>query len=66
MGILNPVDYPGLPKAAPVVGTPVLLSETPGRITRRPPTLGEHTDEVMTEIGYSPEDIAALRVRRVI
>lgn len=66
MGILNPVDYPGLPKAAPVVGTPVLLSETPGRITRRPPTLGEHTDEVMTEIGYSPEDIAALRARRVI
>ncbi len=66
MGILNPVDYPGLPKAAPVVGTPVLLSETPGRITRRPPTLGEHTDEVMTEIGYNPEDIAALRARRVI
>lgn len=66
MGILNSVDYPGLPKAAPVVGTPVLLSETPGRITRRPPTLGEHTDEVMTEIGYSHEDIAALRARRVI
>ena len=66
MRILNPVDYPGLPKAAPVAGTPVLLSETPGRITRRPPTLGEHTDEVMTEIGYSPEDIAALRARRVI
>ncbi|TAK69872.1 MAG: CoA transferase [Betaproteobacteria bacterium] len=66
MGILNSVDYPGLPKAAPVVGTPVLLSETPGRITRRPPTLGEHTDEVMTEIGYNPEDIAALRARRVI
>ncbi len=66
MRVLNPMDYPGLPKAAPVVGTPVLLSETPGRITRRPPTLGEHTDEVMTEIGYSPEDIAALRARRVI
>ncbi len=66
MGILNPVDYPGLPKAAPVVGTPVLLSETPGRITHRPPTLGEHTDAIMAEIGYSAEDIAALRARRVI
>jgi crotonobetainyl-CoA:carnitine CoA-transferase CaiB-like acyl-CoA transferase len=66
MDILNPIDYPGLPKAAPVVGTPVVLSETPGRITRRPPTLGEHTDAIMAEIGYSPEDIAALRARRVI
>ncbi|MGE3295934.1 MAG: CaiB/BaiF CoA transferase family protein [Porticoccaceae bacterium] len=66
MGILNPIDYPGLPKAAPVVGTPVVLSETPGRVTRRPPTLGEHTDAIMAEIGYSPEDIAALRARRVI
>jgi crotonobetainyl-CoA:carnitine CoA-transferase CaiB-like acyl-CoA transferase len=66
MGILNPIDYPGLPKAAPVVGTPVVLSETPGRITRRPPTLGEHTDAIMAEIGYNPEDIAALRARRVI
>ena len=66
MGILNPIDYPGLPKPAPVVGTPVVLSETPGRITRRPPTLGEHTDAIMAEIGYSPEDIAALRARRVI
>lgn len=66
MGILNPIDYPGLPRAAPVVGTPVVLSETPGRITRRPPTLGEHTDAIMAEIGYSPEDIAALRARRVI
>lgn len=66
MGILNPVDYPGLPKAAPVVGTPVVLSETPGRITHRPPTLGEHTDTIMAEIGYSAEDIAALRARRVI
>ena len=66
MGILNPIDYPGLPRPAPVVGTPVVLSETPGRITRRPPTLGEHTDAIMAEIGYSPEDIAALRARRVI
>jgi crotonobetainyl-CoA:carnitine CoA-transferase CaiB-like acyl-CoA transferase len=66
MGVLNPIDYPGLPRAAPVVGPPVVLSETPGRITRQPPTLGEHTDAIMAEVGYSPEDIAALRARRVI
>ncbi len=66
MGILNPIDYPGLPRPAPVVGTPVLLSETPGRITRRPPLLGEHTDAILADIGYGPADIAALRERRVI
>lgn len=66
MGVLNPIEYPGLPRAAPVVGTPVVLSETPGRITRRPPLLGEHTDAILAEIGYSAEDVAALRERRVI
>ena len=66
MGILNPIAYPGLPKAAPVVGTPVVLSETPGRITCRPPLLGEHTEAILAEIGYTTQDIAALRERRVI
>lgn len=66
MGLLNPIDYPGLAKAAPVAGTPVVLSETPGQITRRPPTLGEHTDEIMSEIGYSAQEIAELREKRVI
>ena len=66
MGVLNPVEYPGLPKAAPVAGTPVVLSETPGTIRHRPPTLGEHTDDILTEIGYSEQEIAELRDKRVI
>lgn len=66
MGLLNPVDYPGLPKAAPVAGTPVVLSETPGTIRHRPPTLGEHTDEILGELGYSEAAIADLRDKRVI
>jgi formyl-CoA transferase len=32
----------------------------------RSPLLGEHTDEVMTELGYTMDDIAALRAERVI
>ncbi len=66
MGVLNSIDYPGLAEAAPVAGTPVVLSETPGQITRRPPTLGEHTDEIMSEIGYSAQEIAELREKRII
>jgi crotonobetainyl-CoA:carnitine CoA-transferase CaiB-like acyl-CoA transferase len=46
--------------------TPVELSETPGEIRTRAPTLGEHTDEIMKELGYSMEQIDELRENRVI
>jgi crotonobetainyl-CoA:carnitine CoA-transferase CaiB-like acyl-CoA transferase len=42
------------------------LSDTPGRFRHRAPTLGEHTDEVLAELGYKPADIAELRTRNVI
>jgi len=47
-------------------GLPVKLSETPGRIERRPPLLGEHTDDVLGECGLMPEEIERLRGERVI
>ena len=46
--------------------TPVELSETPGEIRERPPTLGEHTNRIMRELGYGDEDIDALRSKRVL
>jgi crotonobetainyl-CoA:carnitine CoA-transferase CaiB-like acyl-CoA transferase len=45
---------------------PVWLSETPGAIHRRPPTLGEHTDRIMAELGYDAAAIASLRQAGVI
>jgi CoA:oxalate CoA-transferase len=47
-------------------GLPVKLSRTPGRITRRPPLLGEHTDTVLRECGVADDEIARLRERGVI
>jgi crotonobetainyl-CoA:carnitine CoA-transferase CaiB-like acyl-CoA transferase len=59
-------DYPGLPRAAPVADLPVRFGKAAGGIERRPPTLGEHTDEVLTEVGFTPNDIAALRAAKVV
>jgi crotonobetainyl-CoA:carnitine CoA-transferase CaiB-like acyl-CoA transferase len=42
------------------------LSVSGGGIARRPPLLGEHTDEVLGGLGYSAEAIAALRDEQVI
>src|SRR5215813_9632850 len=41
------------------VGNPVKLSASPSDV-RRSPLLGEHTDEVLAELGYSADEIAAL------
>ncbi len=47
-------------------GLPVKLAATPGRIERRPPLLGEHADEVLTEAGYGESEVARLREEGVI
>ena len=44
-----------------VQAPPVTLSRTPGAVRRAAPTQGEHTDEVLAELGYSPEQIKELR-----
>ena len=41
------------------------MSDSPTEVTRSP-LLGEHTDEVLTQLGYSADYIAQLRVERVI
>ena len=48
------------------IGVPVKLSRTPGSVRQPAPTLGQHTDEVLTELGLTPAEIAALRAERVV
>jgi crotonobetainyl-CoA:carnitine CoA-transferase CaiB-like acyl-CoA transferase len=49
-----------------VLGVPVKLSRTPGTVRRPAPTLGQHTDEILGELGYDAAAIADLRARRVV
>lgn len=50
----------------PLVGPPIQLSATPAAVRHRPPALGEHTDQVLAEAGYSPQEIVRLRTAGVI
>jgi formyl-CoA transferase len=47
------------------VGNPIKLSDSETEVTRSP-LLGEHTDEVLKQLGYSADDVAALRAEGVI
>jgi crotonobetainyl-CoA:carnitine CoA-transferase CaiB-like acyl-CoA transferase len=65
-GLLVDTDYPGVARRVPLAPTPVDLSETPGRFRHRAPTLGEHTDAILAELGYSAAEIDTLRSHGVI
>ena len=58
-GTVVEVDHPVRGKYLSV-GNPIKLSDSPTEVTRSP-LLGEHTDEVLAQLGFSVEDVAALR-----
>ncbi|MHB8529222.1 MAG: CaiB/BaiF CoA transferase family protein [Caulobacteraceae bacterium] len=66
MGFFHALDFPGLPRPAPVARVPTGLSRTPGEIRHRAPTLGEHTDAILGELGYGAAEIAELKAGAVV
>ena len=49
-----------------VVGQPVVLSRTNSSVKHPPPKMGQHTDEVLADVGYSADEIAKLRSEGVV
>jgi crotonobetainyl-CoA:carnitine CoA-transferase CaiB-like acyl-CoA transferase len=54
-GMLAEIDLPGDNGRVAIAGTPIKLAATPGGVYRRPPLLGEHTAEVLAELGARKE-----------
>lgn len=63
-GAIISFDHPRAGKFR-TVGPPIQFSRTPSSI-RRPPELGEHTDEILKELGFSREEIAAFHKDKVV
>ena len=59
-GMVVDLVHPG---AGPIkaLGVPVKLSDTPGAVDRAAPLLGQHTTDILTELGYTPAEQQALR-----
>ena len=64
-GSVLEISYPGL---GPVksAANPIKLSDAPVDTRRKSPMVGEHTAEIMREVGYSDAEIAALRDAKAV
>lgn len=59
------IPHPRIPDLK-LLGLPLKLSETPGDIRMPPPLMGQHTEEVLMELGYSGTDLRTFQERKVI
>jgi CoA:oxalate CoA-transferase len=64
-GMVMDVDHPSYGTVR-LLGFPIKLSETPCRLGRFAPELGEHSEEILTELGYAASDRSAWRQAGVI
>ncbi len=63
-GTIVEVDHPTRGRYT-TVGNPIKMSDSPTEVTRAP-LLGEHTEQVLAELGYGADDLATLRAEKVI
>lgn len=63
--MLVEVDDPVLGRIK-IQGIPIKMHGTPGRVERPAPTLGENTDEILLQLGFSMDDVVALRNQEIV
>jgi crotonobetainyl-CoA:carnitine CoA-transferase CaiB-like acyl-CoA transferase len=66
VGILHDVEYPTAATPAPLAAFPAVLSASPGTIRGRAPQLGEHTEDILGELGYDTAAVGRLRSAGVV
>ena len=66
MNFFQDLEYPGIPGKSPVMGLPVKLSNSENIIDKRPPILGEHTEEILIDLGFTNDEINEFKEKRII
>lgn len=64
-GMLAAVEMPETEAHLTIANTPIHMDKTPGGVRKRAPLVGEDTDKVLSEFGYTREEIAVLRQQLV-
>jgi crotonobetainyl-CoA:carnitine CoA-transferase CaiB-like acyl-CoA transferase len=64
--LLTTVPHPSDGRDVRVVGVPMRFSATPGTIRSGPPAVGQHTDEVLRELGFDDEELRAMHDEGVV
>jgi crotonobetainyl-CoA:carnitine CoA-transferase CaiB-like acyl-CoA transferase len=66
IGFLARHEVPGGRSPMPIPAFPVAMTASPGRFDHAAPGVGEHTDEILSELGYSAAEVEGLRQARVV
>lgn len=66
LDLFQPINYPGMASPAPIARSPAKMSDTDVIAMRAAPTLGQHTDQILQDLGFSPAELEELKAAGVI